>query len=428
MQTQFIKESMNYYFVVERNEQWVDNYEEKLFRVCDVPYFLPYEIREINGVSAIYYKMSYRTTLKQAFECVSFTADKIDNIIRSIIGVLEACEEYLVLPDNILFDSEYVFFDINTGKLRFCYHFEKEEGMSLKELVMEMLQHVDKRHESGAIRLLKFYNLITEPECTVEGLKNFNNSVIEDLSVDTIVEADDTSGIINDQAETVESEKKGVGISFGVVKLLKLLMLITTIMDVALLIGLICNVLTYEKMGYLFIGMAFLIGLVIIYMHFEPDEETPDEMMEEYRKSIEKTDNAVNFVNNRIENEIDEPATILLSGERERNVHGIEEKYHSKLFLEAMEKERYCPIHIASNSLVLGSMQGSCDYVLAARGISRLHAKLFDKNDGMYIMDMNSTNGTYINGEMLQAGIEYKVEEGDLISFAGVQYYVLQEG
>ena len=42
-------------------------------------------------------------------------------------------------------------------------------------------------------------------------------------------------------------------------------------------------------------------------------------------------------------------------------------------------------------------------------------------------MDMNSTNGTYLNGEMLSAGREYQLKAGDLVTLADVQYYVMQE-
>lgn len=427
MQTQFVRESMNYFFVVKRQDEWNDSYEKKLFRVCDVPYFMPYEMREVNGVAALYYKMSFRTTLRQALECVNFTADKIDSMIRSIIGVLESCEEYLVIPDNIMFDAEYVFFDIDTGELRFCYDFEKQEGKTIKDLVMELLQHVDKRCENGVVHLLKFYNTLTEPDCTVEKLKNFNNKVddISVCSVDNI--KDDQVEVREEEPQRTKCHKKGTGIRINIVRILKLIILLTAVTDIALLIGLICNVLTYEKTGYLFIGMALLIGLVIVYMNFDPEEESADEIMEEYRKTREFMDYNRDSVDNNMDNETSDEATILLYDEEEMYELGTVEKSRDRLVLEAMDKEMYNPIHINSKSVVIGSMRNGCDYVLSARGISRLHAKLFDKSDGIYIMDMNSTNGTYINGVMLQAGKEYKLEEGDLISFAGVQYYALQE-
>ena len=56
--------------------------------------------------------------------------------------------------------------------------------------------------------------------------------------------------------------------------------------------------------------------------------------------------------------------------------------------------------------------------------MSRLHAKLSNKKDGVYIMDMNSTNGTFVNGDVLDPGKEYKLELGDMISFAKIQYIV----
>lgn len=53
-----------------------------------------------------------------------------------------------------------------------------------------------------------------------------------------------------------------------------------------------------------------------------------------------------------------------------------------------------------------------------------MHAKLMHKEDGIYLLDLNSTNGTYINGELVDGGQDYKLEEGDLIAFAQSQFYV----
>ena len=63
-------------------------------------------------------------------------------------------------------------------------------------------------------------------------------------------------------------------------------MALTAAVDILLLAGLVFNVLTYEKTGFLFVGMAVLIVLVIIYMQVEP-YESPDEIMESYMKERE---------------------------------------------------------------------------------------------------------------------------------------------
>ena len=103
------------------------------------------------------------------------------------------------------------------------------------------------------------------------------------------------------------------------------------------------------------------------------------------------------------------------------------EDYNEHLYLESIEKGKYEPIRIRKQSVVLGTMADSCNYTLMARGISRMHAKLMEKADGLYLLDLNSTNGTYLNGEMIESGQDYKLEEGDMVAFALSEFFVARE-
>ena len=72
-------------------------------------------------------------------------------------------------------------------------------------------------------------------------------------------------------------------------------------------------------------------------------------------------------------------------------------------------------------------MTEGCNYILREKGVSRMHAKLIGQEDGLYLLDLNSTNGTYINGERIESGKDYKLEEGDMVSFARSEYFVVRE-
>ncbi len=58
-----------------------------------------------------------------------------------------------------------------------------------------------------------------------------------------------------------------------------------------------------------------------------------------------------------------------------------------------------------------------CDVVLVDPGISRKHAKIVLKKEGHLLQDLNSTNGTYINGRQVD---KHLLEDGDKITFGGV--------
>jgi pSer/pThr/pTyr-binding forkhead associated (FHA) protein len=55
------------------------------------------------------------------------------------------------------------------------------------------------------------------------------------------------------------------------------------------------------------------------------------------------------------------------------------------------------------------------DYVLDEAGASRLHAEIIKNEEGYMIKDTGSTNGTYLNGEVLVTYQPYPLKDGDEI-------------
>jgi len=62
-----------------------------------------------------------------------------------------------------------------------------------------------------------------------------------------------------------------------------------------------------------------------------------------------------------------------------------------------------------------------------ANGVSRLHAVLKLIQDHIVIMDLGSSNGTYLNGNRLQPYIETTVAHGDVIYLGKLKIQVLIE-
>ncbi|MBX3081362.1 MAG: FHA domain-containing protein, partial [Anaerolineae bacterium] len=54
-------------------------------------------------------------------------------------------------------------------------------------------------------------------------------------------------------------------------------------------------------------------------------------------------------------------------------------------------------------------------------GVSRRHARLFVHDRGLYIQDLGSTNGTFINEHQLQPESPYRLHDGDVIDFGDLR-------
>lgn len=64
----------------------------------------------------------------------------------------------------------------------------------------------------------------------------------------------------------------------------------------------------------------------------------------------------------------------------------------------------------------------SADYCIQNTGISRSHLRIEKKECKLYITDLHSHNGTWLNGKKLKAGIQTRIKEGDRIMLAGEIY------
>ncbi len=69
----------------------------------------------------------------------------------------------------------------------------------------------------------------------------------------------------------------------------------------------------------------------------------------------------------------------------------------------------------------LGKKRGAVDFVFEDNTISKKHAVIYNKGGKYYICDINSTNHTYLNGNILEKGAESEILEGDVIRLSGYE-------
>ena len=71
----------------------------------------------------------------------------------------------------------------------------------------------------------------------------------------------------------------------------------------------------------------------------------------------------------------------------------------------------------------IGKEKSYVDYFIGDNSaISRSHADIINKEGAFFIIDLNSTNYTYINGTMVKSGDEVPLENGDVIGLANEEF------
>lgn len=71
----------------------------------------------------------------------------------------------------------------------------------------------------------------------------------------------------------------------------------------------------------------------------------------------------------------------------------------------------------------IGKERSYVDYFISDNtAISRGHANVVDHNGEFFVVDTNSTNHTYVNGVMIQSGVETKLTHGDKVRLANEDF------
>ncbi len=112
--------------------------------------------------------------------------------------------------------------------------------------------------------------------------------------------------------------------------------------------------------------------------------------------------------------ELDEMHTVLLTG---RQIYPATRRLVPENGGEDV-LVRYFPFIIGKNREI-------SDFCLNLPQISRIHAKIEEDGDGYRITDLNSTNGTSVNGRFLETNESIHIEPGELLSFADQRYRFL---
>jgi len=71
---------------------------------------------------------------------------------------------------------------------------------------------------------------------------------------------------------------------------------------------------------------------------------------------------------------------------------------------------------------LIGKQEGMVDCVLTGESVSRIHARIDREGEEYRISDLNSTNGTSVNGRVLETNETVPLKKGDEIFIANLTF------
>jgi len=404
-----------------------DGYTMRMISGNKIPGLLGVQEKWLDGVSMFYYDITSKQPLSRLAERRKMTGFEIRMLLSDLILVLRQMERFLLDEQRICLRPEYIYIEPETYHGNFCIipgycsDFPKE----FLDFAQYILDHAD--HSDGEAVILAFsvFRESRKENFGVEDIEkclgkenNSKNSVEPSVEGFAEYQAEEGPGIPEREIDLqiIQNEEVDGRISQRIFYLFILAGMIA--------IPLICigvfgiNFLFRWKWALLAIEILLAaVGLFIFgFVNNENEygtrqEKTTEtelgELIWEMTEEIEgkKTGPSANTLD--LESD-DEMQTVLLISQTD---------LCEKRKLLSLSERREIPINYFP--FLIGKNKGLVDFCLNEPGVSRLHAKLEKEGKEYYITDLNSTNGTKINGQLLEANEKRQLRIGDELEFAG---------
>ncbi len=133
--------------------------------------------------------------------------------------------------------------------------------------------------------------------------------------------------------------------------------------------------------------------------------------------------NAVMKMEDIMENLFRDKLKSISSSQNDADVSGSRPQAVSSGKLVSVNGMQYFEIELDKKEIILGKKPGMVDIVIPFNEkISRKHCRIYQENCSYYILDENSTNGTYVNKVRVGRIQPVEMKKGDMISLANSDF------
>lgn len=403
------------YLVIHGKNKLYKGFSDRMIQENKVAGLLPCQYRFADGQTSFYYKISSLQSFSQLFEKRKIVFTELVHILREIEKNWKEIESYLISPEKIVLQPEYIFTDFNLEKIYFCYYPDYEEIFSYDRLAAFFVDNVDYNDNKAVELAYGFHGGISAVNSTF-------SEVVTSLLKKKKEEPEEREKIIEpkffrtdmDETETERQEEKSPGFSSDTVKLL---LGGAGILAVEIVLFFVIGILeVYQGIAIIMITAA--ITGYSIWSQWKKDnlsEDEPEDGVEnepyEIRLSEEK------IFSDTGERVYSEPVgqTVFLARDTEMEKHSL--IYQGKDKIDNFDLNVY--------PFVIGKAEKGIDGTIMLPEISRIHCRINFENSEYRLQDLNSTNGTYINGRLLEPREEIRIQPGDRILLAN-QPFIFQ--
>lgn len=431
------------------------DYQYRMISGNKIRHLLECKIRYVNEECSFHYEISSKQSLKTLFERKPMGYGEMLWLLESIKEALDELESFLLDSRCLMLMPEHIYMEPETKQYFFLYYpcaeeEDKKEGMC--EFARFLVDRAEHEQEEAVEMAYKIYESIQDEAFILPHILNmFRPSSIEaqEISVpqNKAEERDETDEANMDvwmEGEGDDGEEKqgkqGKVSSDESINFLPAVGILSLLCAAAAAgvfgIGYFFVLSPEEKListagTIVLVALSAVLFLFFIINVCKRRNRQEEEGLARYRKETgsrtEKQGNEKNIYANPPER-APSPRAIMPRINELR-----EEEYGNTVFLDTISYKKENKLygtnkgnkyHIDLDKLpcTIGKLSGSVDVVIKDSTISRIHARLTNKEGEIYVTDMNSMNGTFKNGLRLEPNETVLIEQGDELRFGRMTF------
>ena len=448
------KRDMNHNYLILYGEKDIntDSYQVRMLVGNIIPSLLKCRIQGVDGKFMMYFDITSKQAVSTLYEEKKLGIEDLRLIFGGFVRVMEEAAEYLINPAQLVLKPQYIFADCEKKELFFClmpgYDKDiKEQFQLLTEYILPKIDHEDgeavilgsgvyRRTLENSLHLAHIKEELyrkqdNKEEIKAETKKDSREISVQETGEENLMQSSEMSENFwrEDKAEKTDSHKL-----FGKkVTVFALILLALAGVTIAISGGYLPHQDISVLLGIVLAGMGGIMLAVVIIRKAKAVYKQPQ------RKSREKPQLSETFVRPPVNEILQEGSedSIKTMMEKKSPHREREEDFGETVVLSAgvvsgpaslvsREPGELAPIYLQEELTVIGKLENACDAVIDLPTVSRIHAKIRKREEEYYLSDMNSRNGTIVNGRLLLPEEEYRLQEEDEVDFAQARYIFLK--
>lgn len=421
MKEEYYSDNGRRYLILGDEENSGENSGYEMVMVCKNHFdiFLPVREHFANGNIAYEYDITGYRSLDEYSARKGIGLKEITQLGQAINRVRVVVEEFMLDITQIKIDTKYIFIKDEEVRFTYCPEKGKDFFIQLKimwEDVLTSLEHSDKTAVMAA------YGIYQD---LLKGVFEPDRHLTHDGAVEVKRDEDEfyTNSEIAKEEIVEETEEENTRLK-GIIKTCTFVGACAAVYGFA--------AMSEAKLNIFGLGRAFLICLLVAGAGacvFGMLVSNGRIKLAALTRIVEKTKLMEYSVGKE---ELENERAAGLPDGKVQNENGGATQY---LTLDAIspvregivlvQKATGEEIMISKFPSTLGSMS-NCNVIISGIGVSRVHAVITKQDGVVQIEDMDSTNGTWLNGEKLVGGQKYVLKEKALLRFAVAEYEVLR--